>query len=292
MKVAVTGGTGFVGSHVVSALLEQGYQVRLLARKPQSLRPGMESVLGSMEKYDSLLELVEGCDAVVHLVGIIREFPPAITYEALHTQATLSMLKAAREKGVNRFIHMSALGSAPDSRSAYHRTKFVAEKAVQESGLDYTIFKPSVIFGPRDEFINLLLSFLKLPAIPVIGDGKYQLQPVAVDNIAQAFARCIESPAARGRTYEVGGPRRYTYDELLDALAALRGKGKPLKVHQPVSLVDFSARLFGRFPFFPISSDQLHMLLKGSTTSETAVFDDLNITPCSLEEKFAQYYGQ
>ncbi|MBB5021446.1 complex I NDUFA9 subunit family protein [Desulfurispira natronophila] len=290
MKIAVTGGTGFVGSRIVKELVSAGHEVRLLVRKPLSPRAGVETVMGNVEEPDSLLPLVNGCDAIIHLVGIIREFPPTITYEGLHSQATQNMLQVARAEGVKRFVHMSALGSSLESNSAYHRTKCAAEQAVRQSELDYTIFKPSVIFGPQDEFINMLLRFLRMPVVPIIGDGKYQLQPVSVENIAQAFTRCLGQAEAVGKTYEVGGPKRYSYVELVDSLAQLKGKAKPLKIHQPVSLMEFSAKTLGRFAFFPISTDQLRMLLQGSTTDETDVFTDFDIAPWSLEDKFNEYY--
>ena len=188
MIVAVTGGTGFVGRAVVSELLQAGHQVRILSRKaPERLTEGVTHVPGSVVTGIGLDNLLEGVDAVIHLVGIIKEAEEN-TFRATHYGGTVNILAAASRAGIKRYIHMSAMGTREKAVSKYHQTKFAAEEAVRASGLDWTIFRPSTIFGPGDKFINMLVDILrKTPFMPVLGGGKSQMQPVSVRDVAMAF---------------------------------------------------------------------------------------------------------
>jgi NADH dehydrogenase len=269
--VVVTGGTGFVGRAVVEALLAHGHRVRCLVRtgseSRQPLRDGVESVAGDVTRPAGLADAARGADAIVHLVGIIREFRGrGITFETLHTRATENVLGAAREARVGRFLHMSALGTGPQARSRYHRTKWAAEEAVRASGLAWTIFRPSVVFGPGDGFVSLIARLVRwFPIVPVIGDGRNRFQPVAVADVAEGFARALERPATAGQIFEVGGPRAYTFDEIVDEVGAALGRRRVPKVHHPVALMAPVVRLLERVPLFPLTSDQLLMLGEGST---------------------------
>jgi NADH dehydrogenase len=199
-------------------------------------------------------------------VGIIREFPTrGVTFERLHVQATRGLTETARTAGVKRYLHMSALGARHDGVSRYHRSKWQAEEIVRASGLCWTIFRPSIIFGPKDGFINLLAGYIRnFPAVPVIGDGSYCLQPIAADDVAGCFAKSLSMPEAECREFELCGPDRLTYCELLDLIAELIGKKQVVKIHNPVGLMKLVVPLLQRFPFFPITMDQIQMLLEGS----------------------------
>ena len=275
MKIFVTGGTGFVGREVVRQLLERGHQVRALIHRQQnnSLSSDVfEAVSGDTRKGESLSGLLAGCDAVIHLVGIIREFPTrGITFAELHTESTRNMVQAATAQGVSRFLHMSANGARADAVSAYHQTKWAAEEALRHSTLEWTIFRPSLIFGPQDQFVNLLAQLIRmLPLVPVMGDGKYRLQPVSVGDVAAGFVRALENKTSIGQCYHCGGPEAYSYDEILDLIGKALGKPRVRKLHHPLWLMQPVISVMQSLPQFPMTRIQLQMLLEGNVCDPTA----------------------
>jgi uncharacterized protein YbjT (DUF2867 family) len=294
MRVLVTGGRGFVGHHVIEELLHRGHEVRCL------LRPGSEKkireselvkvVSGDVNQPQSLAPAMQGCDAVIHLVGIIREFPHrGITFQKLHVEATANVVAAARQANIHRYLHMSALEAKPAPVAGYHQTKQEAEALVATSGLTYTIFRPSIIYGPGDAFINLFKQQIeKLRLVPVIGHGRYQLQPVPVWQVAQGFALALEKPASENRSYDVGGPEPVTFNDLIDTLARVLKK-KTFKLHLPVWPLRLSVGLLQRYSWFPVTTDQITMLLVGNTCDPSAFFQDLGIKAISLQEGLASY---
>jgi NADH dehydrogenase len=267
MEIFIAGGTGFVGGHLQNILLEKGHSIRLLThRRIPTAASGIQTVEGDVLKPETYAGTLKGCDAVINLVGIIRAFPEkGVTFEKLHVQATTMMIEAAQKAGLKRYLHMSALGTRPDAVTRYHKTKFRAEQSVRESGLDYTIFRPSIIFGPKDEFVNKLAAFIRTcPAVPVIGDGTYRLQPIAADDVARCYAMSLEMPETIGKTYELCGPDRLTYNEMLDAIGKIMGKADVPKLKSPAGLAKLAARLMEGFSFFPLTTDQITMLLEES----------------------------
>lgn len=265
MKVFVTGGTGFVGGHLRRALLERGHTVRLLVhgRRPP-LQEGEEVAEGDVTRLETFRDAASGCDALIHLVGIIREFPArGVTFEKLHAEATRNAVEAARQCGVRRYLQMSANGTRPGAVSGYHRTKWKGEELVRSSGLDWTIFRPSLIFGPRDSFVNMLADMIRrFPVIPVIGDGSYRLQPIHGDDVARCFAEALERPDTVGKTYTLCGDTPLTYRELLQEIGRALGKSRVPVIHQPLPLMRMIVPLMERFDSFPLTSDQLTMLLE------------------------------
>lgn len=294
MQVLVTGATGFVGNWVVVELLARGHEVRCL------VRPGSEGKLKAADRVAVFLgdvldeaavrQAVRGCEAVVHLVGIIREFPRrGITFERLHVEATKNVVDAAKAAGVKRYLHMSALGARPEPADPYHITNFRADEYVMASGLTYTIFRPSVIYGPEDRSLNLFVRQIKACRLyPVIGNGRYQLQPVAVWTVAQAFALALELPHTENRVYEVGGPEPLTFDEIIKSLA-FEVRRRILKIHLPVWPFRLAAYILGRFAWFPISSGQIRMLLEGNTCDPTPFYQDFGLTPISFKDGLIRY---
>jgi NADH dehydrogenase len=284
-RVFVTGGTGFVGKAVVRALLAQGFLVRCL------VRPGSEHDLKGFESIDrvpgdvllpdGLAASVEGCGAVVHLVGIIREQRGhGVTFDRLHTQATRNMLGLARAAGVKRFAQMSALGARPGARARYHQTKWEAEEAVRASDLEWTIFRPSIIFGRGDAFMSVLGRAVKrLPVMPVLGDGRYRLQPIPVEQIAEGFGRALRLPASVRQTYEAAGPAPYAFVDLLDEIGRALGRPRVRKLHVPLAPVRALTRALDWLPFYPVSTDQLTMLEEESVTEPARFFADLGLKP-------------
>jgi uncharacterized protein YbjT (DUF2867 family) len=265
MKIFLAGGTGFFGGHLRKALLADGHTIRLLThRRSGSLESGIEPVEGDVTNLDSFAEKVKGCDAVINLVGIIREFPDrGVTFEKLHVAATGNIVRTAVTAGVQRYLQMSALGTRPDATSNYHRSKFAAEEIVRASTLDWTIFRPSLLFGPHDAFINLLAGYIRsYPAVPVIGTGAYRLQPISADDTARCFRMALEMPETVGRTFELCGTDRFSYTDMLDTIARVLGRRKARKIHNPLMLMKLIVPFMQNFAFFPITMDQILMLVE------------------------------
>lgn len=307
-RVAVTGGTGFVGRAVVRALIRHGLEVALLRRPgPQArrsrdanltlvevARAGGRIVEGDLADVGALSELVAGADAVVHLVGIIRERPGA-TFDEVVVAGTRRVVAAARSAGIGRFIFMSALGADPRDPLPYPRTKGEAERIVREAGFaDAVIFRPSVIYGPGDGFVGLLARMLRrLPVFPVFGDGSYPLHPVPVWVVSEAVAQAAAAPAAAqgagaARVYEVGGADVVTYRELL-ALVAERLGVRPRFVGVPLSTARAVVRAGQYLPGFPITAQQLELLVRGSVGDTRAFYADFNVRPVPFREGIRAY---
>lgn len=288
-EVLVTGGTGFVGRHVCRALAARGVLPRILARPgsegriPEDLRKICRVTPGDVTVRESVENAAQGTDAIVHLVGIIREFPgKGITYEKLHVDATRNALQAAKKWGITRYVHMSALGAEPGGITGYFDTKGRAEELVRESGLDWTIFRPSVIFGPGDQFVNeLSATFRKVPFFPVPGDGEYRLQPIFVGDVAKGFADAVARTDLAGRIFEIGGPERFSYNDLVDRIAEWGGR-KIRKVHVPVSRMARLVRFLSRFERFPVTVDQLAMLLSESVCDGAPYYSAFSFDPLPL----------
>jgi len=293
-KLLITGGTGFVGGYVMDALIEAGHSVRALVRSGEVPQKALEEkpvefAGGDVVSGAGLEEAATGMDAVVHLVGIIRERPGA-GFEEVHVKGTENMLRAAAAAKVRRFIHMSALGSRPDGVSRYHKTKWRAEEAVRASGIPYVIFRPSVIFGPGDEFINKLRSFYNNPFfVPVIGNGKPKLQPVYAKDVARCFASAVDNPAALNRAFELAGPKEYSTPQLLVAIEHHIDK-KRVKLHAPIALVRPAAAVMERFSRNPqLTTDQLIMLQEDNIADNAEAEKTFGIKFSELEEILPSY---
>jgi uncharacterized protein YbjT (DUF2867 family) len=272
MKAGVTGATGFVGQEIIRSLHAAGHNIRILARKTASPaaralvdRYHVEVRTGDILDAASLSGALEGTDAVVHLVGIISEAGNS-TFENVHTRGTHNILAAAQKAGVRRFIHMSALGTRPNANSRYHQSKWAAEQAVRNSGLDWTIFRPSLIYGPGDHFVNLFAKIIRFsPVVPIMGSGRSKYQPIGVEVVAKAFAGALTETAAFGQTYDLCGPETFTMPQLLDAVLGVMQRRRS-KVRIPLAVAQCHARLLEllgggilkRPP--PLNRDQLIML--------------------------------
>jgi uncharacterized protein YbjT (DUF2867 family) len=290
-EVLVTGGTGFVGRHVCRALVARGYVPRILVRAgsegrvPEDMRRTCRITPGDVTNLEFVENAAQGTDAIVHLAGIIREFPAkGVTFEELHVHATHNALRAATRWGIVRFVHMSALGAEPGGPTPYFDTKGRAEELVRRSGLAWTIFRPSIIFGPGDRFLHELADAVRrAPFFPVPGDGRYRLQPVFVGDVAKGFADAVGREDLDGSSFDVGGPERFTYNELIDRIAASVGR-RVRKVHVPASRVRRAVRFLSRFDRFPVTVDQIEMLLRGSVCDSGPFYSAFGFAPFPLSD--------
>ncbi|HXH83674.1 MAG TPA: complex I NDUFA9 subunit family protein [Candidatus Tectomicrobia bacterium] len=296
-RVFVTGATGFVGRSVVHSLRTHGHLVRCLVRRGSEpdLRgfEAIERVEGDVLLPDTLRHGMEGCDTVIHLVGIIREQPRAgVTFERVHVQGTVNVLEAASRTGARRYLHMSALGTRAGARSRYHQTKWAAEEAVRASALPWTIFRPSIIYGRGDGLVTMLAGMVeRLPVVPVIGSGLQQLQPVRVEDVAEGFARAVTLDATAKHLYEVGGPDAVTMLGLLDAIGEALGRRRVRKAHVPIGLMRAVASALHRVPGFPITPDQLLMLEEDNTCDPRPFHAAFGLRPVPLMEGLRAMLG-
>lgn len=293
--VAVLGGSGFIGTQLTLNLLHMGYNLHLLINRTEpdyvSPRGQLNVYRGKIENKQALLECFQGCEIVYHLVGIIAETRDK-TFQKTVADGTALVVEAAQEAGVKKIIYLSALGTAEDAPSLYHRSKWQAEEHVRRSGLDFTIFRPSVVYGPDDQFINMLAGMIRrVPVVPVIGDGQYRLQPVAVDELAAVMVMAAEKDFTSRKTYEIGGPRQLTYLEILDIIKQVLGV-KRMNVYIPVWLARLAAAIMEKIlrPA-PLTTDQLNMMAAGSVCDQTEAEKEFGVEFSSLENKIVAYLG-
>jgi len=296
VKVLLTGGTGFVGNYVAEKLLEAGHAVRALARKgsESKLRAASkcEIVNGDVTIPKSVEVAVRGCDAVIHLVGIIRDFPSKdVTFRRMHLESTQNVAKAAVGAGVKRFVHMSANGARHNAPTAYWSTKWAAEEYLRTLNLDLTVFRPSTIIGTGGEFVGLLKQMASLPVTPVIGNGKYKMQPVAVWNISEFFVRALGETRTIGKVYEVGGPQVLTYNVMLRVAGELLGK-KVTLAHLPAFPIELTSTIMDRFAFWPVTRTQLKMLSEDNVCDNSGILADMPTELISYREALSRAFGK
>ncbi|MBI5140892.1 MAG: complex I NDUFA9 subunit family protein [Nitrospirae bacterium] len=295
MKVFITGGTGFVGREIVRKVCARCMAVRLLARSPGSasklaaLNKCVETISGDIFSQAALNEGIKGCDAVIHLVGILKE-TGAQTYERVHFEGARNVIDAAARAGAGHFVLMSAENTRPDAPSRYHRTKFQAEEHLKKSGLRYTIIRPSVMFGPDDRNFNELAKVIRAaPVVPVIGDGQYIWKPVWVEDVAELFVSVVMNKRAFGKTYEMRGPERFTFDEILNVMMRVMNISKP-NVHIPAGLMRPFVSLMGLAPSVaPITPELMKMLVDKTGSPPENVSADFPMKLKRLEDGLREY---
>lgn len=282
MKILLTGGTGFIGTSVRRELKALGHDVRLVVRAESQHkvdpREGFDVLIGDVLDTQTCLRAVDGCDAVVHLVGIRREDPKnGITYEALHTEAAYAVFDAARRAKVARGIYLSAVGARPDAQAGYQRTKFEAEEILRKSGLRWTIFRPSIAFGTGDEFHPLMADLVHRPVVPVIDGGKTLLQPVALDNLTGPVARAVAMPETQGKVFEVGGPERVTFLDIMYRVARHYGVW-PNTLSVSSRFAKPVVKFAQRFRSFPLTLEELYLLLEDNVCDTTEFTKTFGVT--------------
>jgi NADH dehydrogenase len=266
MKVLITGGTGFVGPHVVRAAAGAGHDLRLLVRDSTRSRdlPG-QPVVGEMTNTVSLQHAAEGVDAVVHLVAI-RQGPEEL-FKRVMEQGTRDLVAAAKEAGVKRFILMSALGTSAETKELvpYYHGKWEMEQAVKGSGLEHVIFRPSFVFGREGGILPTFRKLAKLtPVTPIIGSGEQKIQPIWVNDVAAYFAAALTKAEAANRAFELGGPDAVSWNEFWQRLRTSLGIRRRPSIHVPVGLMRVNALVTERLPGnIPLTRDLLKMLEHG-----------------------------
>jgi uncharacterized protein YbjT (DUF2867 family) len=266
VKILVTGGTGFVGSRIVHALRAEGRDVRALVRRPERgahlASLGVELATGDVTDPASLAAAADGCTHVVHLVAILKGKPH--DFERVMTRGTQNVIAAAKGAGIERFVLMSALGTTVTTKDVvpYFGAKFAMEQDTIMSGLEYTIFRPSFVFGRGGALATFVKQVKYSPIVTVIGSGKQRVQPIWIDDVAEHFARALDTPAAANKTFEIGGPDIVTWDELYRTIAKVLGKRRAL-AHLPTVLASAGARATQWLPNAPLSADQVAMIEAG-----------------------------
>jgi NADH dehydrogenase len=289
-KVAtVFGGSGFIGRYVVQRLAQQDYVVRVAVRDPAGARflqtqgrvGQIVPLAAPITDAAAVARAVEGAEAVVNLVGILYERRPG-DFDRLQGEAPGALAAAAARAGVESFVHLSAIGADAASPSLYARSKAAGEAGVRAAFPAATILRPSVVFGPEDGFFNRFAGMAWLPFMPVVAGGT-RFQPVYVGDVADAVAAAIADPAARGRTFELGGPRAMTMREVLRFILDTTGRRRPM-VEMPMGLMRLQAGLLQRLPVPPLTQDQLLLLERDNVVGEGMPgLADLGIQAKSVE---------
>ena len=294
--ILITGGTGYVGSRLVEKLSQTQQPLRLLVRDPAGAgqfqdQPQITLVKGDVTDPGSLHAAMDGVQAVIHLVAIIRELPGGVSFERINYQGTVNVVDAAKAAGVERLLHMSALGVHANPSMPYMDTKHRAQQYVMQSGLDWTVFQPSVIFGTGDEFINTLadlvrkpLLVLPAPVVPVVGDGSTKFQPIWRDDVVDAFIQALNDPATSGQVYQLGGPDVLTYEQMIDLIMQKLNK-KRFKIHVPVPLMKPVVGIMDKMlPKPPVTPAQLTMLRLDNSAPHSATADLIKRQPKALAD--------
>ena len=285
--ILVTGSSGFLGRNVVKALRTRGETVRCLVRSPSRAgvvtEYGVELAFGDIQDPASLKDAMQGVDAVVHLVAIIRERGPS-TFDLINRQGTANVVAAAREAGVRHVVHVSAIGVQENPAYPYLNSKWQGEQEVIRGGVAYTIIRPSILFGPGDEFINTLSGVVKsFPVVPVAGDGRVRFQPISVEEVGGIVSAVAGNPRFTGRIIEVGGPDHLSYNEILDIISRTLGVRR-VKIHLPTGLMRNMTRLMEKMlPNPPATTSQLEMLSLDNVTDLESVERNFKAKPRPLE---------
>ena len=290
MQIGLTGGAGFVGSYVLRELAARGHVVRCLVREggaPEVRRDqDVRFVVGDVTKPESLSGLFHGCEAVIHLVGIIEEDKAeGVTFAAIHADGTRNVIREARASNVSRFVFLSANGARPDGVSRYQTSKWRAEEMLRQARFaHWAILRPSLIFGDPGpgqlDFCTRMARDLIRPSpiIPLFGRGLVELQPISVEEVALAVVQAITMPAVHARTICAVGMERYTYTEIVDRITLGLGQRPKRKVSSPVWLARRLIRWLDPTNLLPISADQFEMLLDGNTGNSEAFYEAFDVT--------------
>jgi NADH dehydrogenase len=293
----VFGGSGFIGRYVVTDLARQGWMVRVAVRRPdEALFLKTAGVVGqvtpiatNVRDRASVARAIEGADAVVNLVGILHESGRQ-RFQAVQADGARTIAEEAARAGVQHLVHISAIGADPNSNSSYARTKAEGEAAVRQAFPKATILRPSIVFGPEDGFFNRFAKLVQIsPFLPLIGGGKTRFQPVYVGDVAEAVTKAIENPAAQGQTYELAGPKQYSFADLMRLMLHEIGRKRVL-MPLPFPIASLMGSVLQCLPNPQLTADQVRLLKRDNVPSAgSAGLTDLGITPTSVETILPTY---
>jgi len=303
-RVFLTGASGFVGSAILKELVRRGLAVNALSnrRVPPAIEGEVKHFIADVFESGALDGAMAGCDAAIHLIGIIQENPKAgITFERMHVEATRQVIEAAKRAGIKRFVQMSAMGVRADAETEYGRTKWRAEQIVRESGLDWTIFRPSMIHGPRGEFMKMEAKWARKQSppflfMPYFGAGllglnaKGRVQPIFVDEVARAFVEAIRNSKSIGRIYELGGADRLTWP-MMHRIASRAIVGKQ---RLTLAIPAWYAKLVAAIvpgSLLPFNRDQVVMSLEDNSGDTADFVRDFGWQPMGFEQSLRGYAG-
>jgi NADH dehydrogenase len=293
----VFGGSGFIGRYLVQRLARAGWQIRIPARRPDSalfLKPlgdvgQIVPMAANIRDEVSVRRAVEGASLVANLVGILFERGRQ-SFDAVHREGAERIARSAAALGATRLLHVSALGADPQSPAAYARSKAAGETAVRAAFPNATIFRPSIVFGPEDDFFNRFARMAQLlPALPLIGGGHTRFQPVYVGDVADAMAVALAEPKWAGQIFELGGPQTYSFRELMQILLAEIGRKRWL-VPIPFPIAALQGAVLGLLPYPPLTRDQVKLLKRDNVVS--GLFPglaELGVPPTAVEAVIAGY---
>ncbi len=298
--ITVFGGSGFLGRYVVRRLAGRGDRVRVAVRRPNLglfLKPmgdvgQIELRAANLLHIESIESSVVGADAVVNLVGVLSEHRRQ-RFGAIHAEGARRIAEASADAGVRTLTHVSAIGADPEAASKYARSKGEGELAVKDAFPAATIFRPSLLIGPEDDFFNRFARLSKLsPALPIVG-GKTRFQPVCVDDVAAAVVQAVDGGKnAEGKIFELGGPEVWTLRQLLEIMMSYTGVKRPI-IDLPPWLAAIPAALTGWLPKPPITLDQIRMLRRDNVVGEGAAgFEKLGLTPSPIQVVLPTYLAR
>jgi len=285
--ILVTGASGYVGNNVVRNLVKRGKSVRAMVGNVEKARkrladvePQIQIVKGDVTRSETLTEWMEGVDTVIHLVAVAIEKGKR-SYKTINYEGTINVVEAAKKAGIKRLLNMCQAGATTTVASPFLRSKGLAQDYVAKSGLEWTAFRPSVIWGPQDEFANVQARLIQMTpfVFPVVGDGKAKFQPVYVGDVAEAVALSVDDPSTIGHEYELGGPEVLEYEEIVNrvllALGTKRTKIKvPVAVLRPVVIA-----MQTLMPNPPVSTSLLDLLALPNVVEDNALVSKFGITP-------------
>ncbi len=291
-RVCVLGGAGFIGSHIVQWLSAQRYIVRVPTRQRERakqliLLPTVDVVEADVHDETQLAKLVRGMDAVINLVGVLHDARGERGFQQSHVELTRKVITACRNEGVRRLLHMSALGADANGPSKYQRTKGEAAALVCASNLDWTILRPSVVFGRGDRFLNMFATLLRLLPVVLLGSPNARFQPVFVEDVAAAFAHSLADRGTFGRSYDLCGPRVYTLRELVRLVGTITGHRRPV-IGLNDSLSYLQAFAMELLPVKLLTRDNYYSMKADNVCNQQFPF---GIQPAAIEAVVPAYLG-
>jgi NADH dehydrogenase len=298
--VTIFGGAGFIGRHLIRSLAAKGYRIRVVSRTPghcghlQPLGDVGQIIVQSADLADeqALTALLRGSSAAINLIGILYETSKQ-RFDDVHGKLPGRIARAAAEAGVGHMVQLSAIGADPQSSSAYARSKADGERAVREAFAPAVILRPSIVIGPEDDFFNRFAAMARLsPALPLIGGGKTRFQPIYVADVSAAIVKALELDSGKGEVFELGGPKIYTFAELMRYMLAVIGRKRWL-MNVSFGLAGLKARFLELLPHPLLTRDQVELLKSDNVVDEAAkTLADLKIVPTPIETIVPTYLAR